>query len=131
MAGGWQGAPLRLVRAKTVPLDVPADAEMVIEGEVVPKVREEEGPFGEFMDGYVEVGRNHVSASAITRRRDAIYHVILAGGTEDSALLGLMLQTEVWKAVSPLANVRDIGSPGQILGCVVASTRPTTRSPKR
>ena len=67
-AGGWQGAPLRLVRAKTVPLDVPADAEFVIEGHVLPYVREAEGPFGEFTDGYVEVGQNHVmKVSAITR----------------------------------------------------------------
>jgi 2,5-furandicarboxylate decarboxylase 1 len=121
IAGAWQGAPLRVVPAKSVPLLVPADAEMVIEGEVLPKVREEEGPFGEFMDAYVEAGPNHVfRASAITRRRDAIYHVILAGGSEDLALLGLMLQVEVWRAVTPHARVCDVGCPGQILGCVVA-----------
>jgi UbiD family decarboxylase len=73
------------------------------------------------MDAYVERGRNHVfRASAITRRRDAIYHVILAGGTEDLALLSLMLETEIWKAVAPVARVVDVGCPGQILGCVVA-----------
>ena len=121
VAGAWQGAPLRVVPAKTVPLIVPADAEMVIEGEIVPKLREEEGPFGEFMDAYVEVGRNHVfRASAITRRHDAVYHVILAGGTEDLALLSLMLETEIWKAVAPVARVVDVGCPGQLLGCVVA-----------
>lgn len=120
-SGAWQGSPLRVVPCKTVPLVVPADAEMVVEGEIVPGLREEEGPFGEFMDGYVEVGRNHVfRASAITRRDDAIYHVILAGGTEDLALLSLMLQTEVYKRIQPIARVRDIGMPGQILGCVVA-----------
>jgi len=121
VAGAWQGAALRVAPAKTVPLMVPADAEMVIEGEVAPKIREDEGPFGEFMDAYVEVGRNHVfRVSAITRRRDAIYHVILAGGTEDLALLSLMLQVEVFKAVSPHVRVADVGCPGQILGCVVA-----------
>jgi UbiD family decarboxylase len=121
VAGAWQGAPLRVAAAKTVPLVVPADAEMVIEGEIAPKLREDEGPFGEFMDAYVEVGRNHVfRASAITRRRDAIYHVILAGGTEDLALLSLMLEVEVWKAVAPHARVVDVGCPGQLLGCVVA-----------
>ena len=72
-AGGWQGTPLRLVRAKTVPLDVPADAEFVIEGHVLPHMREAEGPFGEFTDGYVEVGQNHVlkvSAHHTAARRD-------------------------------------------------------------
>jgi 3-polyprenyl-4-hydroxybenzoate decarboxylase len=68
-AGAWQGQSLRVVPAKTVDLMVPADAEMVIEGHVLPHVREEEGPFGEFMDSYVEVGRNHVfRATALTRR---------------------------------------------------------------
>lgn len=120
-AGAWQGAALRVVPAKTVPLMVPADAEMVIEGEIVPNRREDEGPFGEFMDAYVEVGRNHVfRARALTRRRDAVYHVILAGGAEDIALLSLMLQMEIFKAVSPHARVVDVGCPGQILGCVVA-----------
>jgi UbiD family decarboxylase len=121
VAGAWQGAPLRVVPAKTAPLLVPAEAEMVIEGEVLASIREEEGPFGEFMDAYVEVGRNHVfQVSAITRRRDAIYHVIHAGGTEDLSLLSLMLRMEVWKRAAPLARVRDVGMPGQILGCVVS-----------
>lgn len=120
-ASAWQSTPLRVAPAKTIPLLVPADAEMVIEGEIVPGLREDEGPFGEFMDSYVEVGRNHVfRATAITRREDAIYHVILAGGAEDLTLLGLMLRTEVYKRVSSLAQVRDIGTPGQILGCVVS-----------
>src|SRR6185295_4378997 len=48
------------------------------------------------------------------------YHVILAGGTEDLALLSLMLETEIWKAVAPVARVVDVGCPGQLLGCVVA-----------
>lgn len=120
-AGGWQGAPLRVTTAKTVPLTVPADAEFVIEGEVLPNLREEEGPFGEFTDGYVAAAPNHVlRVTAITRRRDAIYHVILAGGTEDLTLLGVPLQTLVYKQVSAFATVRDVGTPGQILGCVIS-----------
>ncbi len=130
-AGGWQRTPLRLARAKTVPLDVPVDAEFVIEGHVLPHVREAEGPFGEFTDGYVEVGQNHVlKVSAITRRRNAIYHVILAGGTEDSVLLGVPLMTEVWKKVAPLANVRDIGFPGHIFGCVISLDKADDAQPR-
>ena len=130
-AGGWQREPLRLVRAKTVPLDVPADAEFVIEGHVVPRVREAEGPFGEFTDGYVEVGPNHVlKVSAITRRRDAVYHVILAGGTEDTVLLGVPLMADVWKKVTPLADVRDIGFPGHIFGCVISLAKTDDAQPR-
>lgn len=120
-AGGWQDQPLRVVPAKTVPLLVPADAEFVIEGHVLPNVLEDEGPFGEFTDGYVAKAPNNVMrVTAITRRTDAIYHVILAGGPEDSTLLGVPLQTEVYKRVSAFGKIRDIGTPGHIFGCVVA-----------
>ncbi|MGE0735529.1 MAG: UbiD family decarboxylase domain-containing protein, partial [Alphaproteobacteria bacterium] len=119
VAGAWQNQALRVVKARTQPLLVPADAEFVIEGEVLAHVREEEGPFGEFTDGYVEVGRNHVfRVTAVTHRRDPIWHVILAGGKEDLTLLGVPLATEVHKRVSGLAKRVDIGTPGQILGCV-------------
>lgn len=120
-AGGWQGSGLRVVQAKTVPLLVPADAEYVIEGHVLPNVMEDEGPFGEFTDGYVAKAPNNVMrVTAITRRNDAVYHVILAGGPEDSTLLGVPLQTEVYKRVSAFAKIRDIGTPGHIFGCVVS-----------
>lgn len=121
VAGAWQDSSLRMVQAKTVPLLVPADAEFIIEGEVVPGVREIEGPFGEFTDAYAEAGPNHVMrVTAITRRRDAIYHVILAGGPEDAVLLGVPLQTEVYKRVSAFAPIADIATPGHIFGCVVS-----------
>ena len=130
-AGGWQRTPLRLARAKTVPLDIPADAEFIIEGHVLPHVREPEGPFGEFTDGYVEVGQNHVlKVTAITRRSDAIYHVILAGGSEDTVLLGVPLMTEVLKKIAPLAKIRDLGFPGHIFGCVISLEKTDDAQPK-
>lgn len=121
VASAWQGAPLRMVPAKTVPLLVPADAEFIIEGEVTPGLREIEGPFGEFTDAYAEAAPNHVMrVTAVTHRRNAIYHVILAGGPEDSVLLGVPLQAEVYKRVSAFAPIRDIATPGHIFGCVVS-----------
>jgi 2,5-furandicarboxylate decarboxylase 1 len=130
-AGAWQGAPLRVVRGKTVPLLVPADAEMIIEGEVLPHLREPEGPFGEFTDGYVAIGPNHVlRVTAITRRRDAIYHVILAGGTEDSVLLGVPLQAEVLKRVTAFGRIRDIATPGHIFGCVISLHKTSDDQPR-
>ncbi|MDQ0325886.1 UbiD family decarboxylase [Rhodopseudomonas julia] len=122
VAGAWQGSPLRVTRCKTIPVDVPADAEMVIEGEVIAGVREDEGPFGEFTDGYVPVMKNHVfRVTAITRRRDAIYHAILAGGTEDLNLVGVPIQTEIYKKVSSFVpRIRDIATPGYVFGCVIS-----------
>ena len=132
VAGAWQQAPLRVVRCKTIPVDVPADAEIVIEGEVVAGVREEEGPFGEFTDAYVPVMRNHVfKVKAITRRRDAIYHAILAGGTEDLNLVGVPIQTEIYKKVSTFVpRIKDIGTPGYVFGCVIAIEKDNEDQPK-
>lgn len=122
VAGAWQGKPLRVVRCKTIPVDVPADAELVIEGEVIAGVREDEGPFGEFTDGYVPVMKNHVfKVKAITRRRNAIYHAILAGGTEDLNLVGVPIQAEIYKKVSAFVpKIRDIATPGYVFGCVIS-----------
>jgi 2,5-furandicarboxylate decarboxylase 1 len=122
VAGAWQGKSLRVTRCETIPVDVPADAEMVIEGEVIAGVREEEGPFGEFTDAYVPVMENHVfRVTAITRRRDAIYHAILAGGTEDLNLVGVPIQTEIYKKVSAFVpKIKDIATPGYVFGCVIS-----------
>ena len=122
VAGAWQDKPLRVVRCKTIPVDVPADAEIVIEGEVIAGVREDEGPFGEFTDGYVPVMKNHVfRVTAITRRRDALYHAILAGGTEDLNLVGVPIQAEIYKKVANFVpRIRDIATPGYVFGCVIS-----------
>jgi UbiD family decarboxylase len=75
VAGALAGAPLPLVKAKTVDLMVPANAEFVIEGEVIPGEVASEGPFGEFA-GYMGgvAPRPVVRITAITHRRDAIYY---------------------------------------------------------
>ena len=48
IAGALHGAPLPVVKCLTNDVRVPADAEIVIEGRMLPDVREPEGPFGEF-----------------------------------------------------------------------------------
>jgi UbiD family decarboxylase len=48
VVGGLLGEPMQLRRAETIDLDVPAWAEIVIEGEILAGEREPEGPFGEF-----------------------------------------------------------------------------------
>lgn len=132
VAGAWQGKPLRVTRCKTIPVDVPADAEIVIEGEVLCGVREDEGPFGEFTDSYVPVMKNHVfRVTAITRRKDAVYHTILAGGTEDLNLVGVPIQTEIYKKVSAFVpRIRDIATPGYVFGCVISIEKQNEDQPK-
>ena len=45
MAGAIRGKPFEVVNCKTVPLQVPADAELVLEGFLKPDEKQEEGPF--------------------------------------------------------------------------------------
>src|SRR5579862_2598302 len=75
IAGGYLGEPARLVKCETVDLEVPADAEIVLEGHIPPHYREEEGPFSEFQDFYVTgTGKNPVvEYTCMTRRHDAIF----------------------------------------------------------
>jgi UbiD family decarboxylase len=79
LAGGLAGAPMELVRAKTVDLLVPATAEIIIEGTIPTDVVEPEGPFGEY-PGYM--GHRTMSpfleVSCITHRRDAIYTALMS-----------------------------------------------------
>lgn len=73
IAGGLVKAPIRKVRCKTVPLSVPADANLVIEGWINPDELEMEAPFGE-SHGYMSVEEyNHrIEVTAITRRHHAV-----------------------------------------------------------
>jgi len=75
IAGGLLGNAVRLVKCETVDLEVPADAEIVLEGVIPPHVREDEGPFSEFQDYYVTgTGKNPiVEYQFMTRRKDAIF----------------------------------------------------------
>ena len=80
VAGALAGRPIELVSCRTVDAEVPADAEIVVEGHFVPKAREPEGPFGEVAGTYGLLGNRHVfEVSAITRRRDAMYQTALTG----------------------------------------------------
>ncbi len=83
VVGGLMRQPLRLVRCVTSDVEAMADAEIVLEGEVLPHVRKDEGPFGEFT-GYATGVRPRqvVTFKALTHRKDPIYQTISSGATE-------------------------------------------------
>jgi UbiD family decarboxylase len=88
VVGGLMGKGLEIVPALTVPLEAPAHAEIVIEGHILPKLREPEGPFAEFTGYASERSTQHViEITAITHRRDAIYHDIVPGISNEHTLL--------------------------------------------
>jgi UbiD family decarboxylase len=99
LAGGLLGRSIRTVKCETVDIDIPAEAEIVLEGELMPGNHlEPEGPFGEVTGTYPDPGEAHVfRLKAITRRRDAIYYALHCGfpptDTQSTTGLGIELAT--------------------------------------
>src|SRR5262245_60605259 len=79
VAGGAAGEPIRMTRCRTVDLDVPADAEIVVEGVIDPEVLEPEAPFGE-SNGYValEAYNMPMQVTAITHKRKPVFTQIIS-----------------------------------------------------
>jgi UbiD family decarboxylase len=88
VAGGLVGAPINVVKAKTVDLLVPAEAEIVIEGLINTEYLEPEAPFGE-SHGHVNLQEYNafMEITAITRRRDAILTSIISQVTPSESSL--------------------------------------------
>ena len=80
VAGFIREEAVELVKAKTVDLEVPARAEMIIEGYVVPGDESLEGPFGDHT-GYYSMADTYpvFHVTCITQRRDPIYPTIIVG----------------------------------------------------
>lgn len=88
LASALYDRPLELVKGETVDLAVPAHAEIVLEGRLLPKVRELEGPFGEYPKYYgPQSPKPVIEVTAVTTRRKPIYHTIVPA-TMEHMLLG-------------------------------------------
>ncbi|MBT7950915.1 MAG: UbiD family decarboxylase [Gammaproteobacteria bacterium] len=92
LAGALQGQPLEVVKCETVDLEVPASAEIIIEGLMYPEKRQMEGPFGEFTGYYTSAyPKPFLEISAITHRKDAIFQTALTGlPTTDNHVLKMI-----------------------------------------
>ncbi len=104
--GGVRGAPVPVVKCRTIDAMVPADAEIVLEGYLDPRgLVEPEGPYGEYIGYYGMLKRNPVfHLTAITRRRDALFQSVTIGGKligrTDTAQLGAAkTEAAVWTAL--------------------------------
>jgi 4-hydroxy-3-polyprenylbenzoate decarboxylase len=92
VAGALVGTPINVVKAKTVDLLVPAEAEIVIEGFIDTEFLEPEAPFGE-SHGHVNLQEfnAYMEVTAITRRKDAILTSIISQVTpSESSLIKLV-----------------------------------------
>lgn len=83
VAGALLGAPVELVRSESSDILVPARAEIVLEGVILPNETREEGPFAEWPGHYVGGGQKPIiRIDTVTMRADAIYQDIQASGRE-------------------------------------------------
>jgi UbiD family decarboxylase len=91
VAGGIAGAPVDLVRCETVDLEVPATAEIVIEGEIPTDYLEPEGPFGEFT-GYMggQMVNGVFLVKCITHRKNPILQMFTEGVPSESGVMRKM-----------------------------------------
>jgi 2,5-furandicarboxylate decarboxylase 1 len=98
IAGGFRGAPLPLVKCKTIDIEVPAEAEFIVEAEMSTTEEIDEGPFVEFVGYYSEVDPAPiVTFKAITHRRDPIYYPII--GVEKLTMSKLMREAAVLRSM--------------------------------
>ncbi|HEX6209851.1 MAG TPA: UbiD family decarboxylase [Methylomirabilota bacterium] len=114
VVGGLFGAPLEVAPCATMNLEVPAAAEIVIEGEILPGVREPEGPFGEFTGYFSRRSTEHVFvARAIAMRERPWFQSIGSGRAGDHiTTLGLVREAEIHNAVSRvIPNVTGVHVP--------------------
>lgn len=114
LLGSLLEEPLELARCRTVDLEVPRWAEIVIEGRILNGVREKEGPFGEFT-GYASTRstENVFEATALLYRNGAIYQDINSGNSmEHCRCLSLPREVEFTQVLSKtIPNLKAVHVP--------------------
>jgi UbiD family decarboxylase len=136
LAGGLLGQPVPVVPAETVDLLVPAHAEIVLEGVLVPDEHEDEGPFGEFT-GYASgrSTRNILRITGLMHRQDAIFNDVVPGASAEHLNLSKTPRAgstfSLVKARFP--NVVDLNYPssGVHYHCYVSMRKTMEGSPKQ
>lgn len=113
IAGGIMGEPVTLTPCRTIDLEVPAHAEIVLECEILPKQRKAEAPFGEYPGTYGPQRNNPiVQVKAITMRRNALYQSSFVGHADNLLLSGIVRSTTIMKTVKLAApKVRAVHVP--------------------
>jgi UbiD family decarboxylase len=112
--GGLFGAPLEVARCRSVDVNVPAYAEIVLEGEILAGVREQEGPFAEFTNyACFRSTENVFQVKAVQYREKALYHDITPGmSSEHITIVAVQREGDVLNALNrSLPNIRAVHAP--------------------
>ncbi len=97
-----------LVKCKTVDIEVPTTAEIVLEGRIT-KEKTTEGPFLD-LTGIVDKSRQQpiVEIKCITHRKNPIYQTILAGRNEHKLLMGMPKEPSIFNEVNKVCECKDV-----------------------
>lgn len=112
--GGLMGEPLQIAHCTTIDVEVPAWAEIVIEGEILTGEREPEGPFAEFTNyACYRSTENVFVPKAIYYRNNAIYQSITPGMcAEHNTIIAVQREGDVLKALKEnLPNIVNVHAP--------------------
>lgn len=127
IAGGLLRHPVRLVKCKTIDVEVPADAELVLEGEILPQEVASEGPFGEVTGTYSRAGTAPVfRVKAVTRRSKPVFYAMSCGMPPSDAhsitcaVVEARLSDHLKTVDGGLLDLRDIRCPGGMSPLIVA-----------
>ena len=131
VAGSLIDDPIRLVKCETIDIEVPADAELVIEGEILPEGMVPEGPFGEASGTYAMEGSTEIfRVKAITHRKNPMFYGMQCGApmTDTQSITATCIETVLTDHLADveggldLLDVRCLGVAG--LMAVVIKMRP-------
>jgi 2,5-furandicarboxylate decarboxylase 1 len=101
-------APTPLVKCRTVDLEVPAEAELVLEGRITPECVNE-GPFLDLTETMDLVRLQPVvEIQSITHRRSALYQALLPGGLEHKLLMGMPREPTIYDQVSQVCDCVNV-----------------------
>ncbi len=111
IAGGITGEPVELVKCKTIDIEVPATAEIVIEGLISTDYLEREAPFGEYT-GYMGMGRPNffMDITCITHRKNPIWNAFLSQfpPSESSILRGVGIEATYYKFLKHDCGIHNL-----------------------
>lgn len=111
--------PLQVANCVTSDLQVPAYAEIVLEGEILAGVREKEGPFAEFTNyACFRSTENVFQVNAIRYRENAFYHDITPGmSSEHITVVAIQREGDVLNALhQTLPNIKAVHAPFSACG---------------
>ncbi len=101
-------APTPLVACETVALEVPAEAELILEGRITHTLADE-GPFPDLTETMDGVRRQPViEIEHVTHRRNPIFHALLPGGMEHKSLMGMPREPTIFAAVEQVCRCTGV-----------------------